>query len=371
MEENNNGNRMVCSNCGAEISEGDDFETIDGEIVCTDCVEQHTTTCDRCGAIIWTSESYGDDYTTLCSGCYHNHYTRCCCCDALLHEDDSYNLEGDSYCSECYHDEVDKCRSIHDYGWKPEPIFYGDDSKRYFGVELEIDGAGKDFDHADEILAIANKDEETIYIKGDGSLDDGMELVTHPMSLEYHKQFQWGEIMKNAISLGYRSHQTSTCGLHIHVNRSCLGDTHDEQEDVISRILFFVETHWAELLKFSRRSEYSMNRWAARYGYEKSGREILDKAKKGNNGRYAAVNLMNWATIEFRLFRGTLKYNTLIAALELVDTICDIAMNMTEDEIEKLSWSDFVSTIEVPELIAYLKERRLYINENIETQEEL
>ena len=64
-----------------------------------------------------------------------------------------------------------------------------------------------------------------------------------------------------------------------------------------------------------------MNRWAARYGFEKTGKEILDKAKKGNNGRYAAVNLMNYATIEFRLFRGTLKYNTLIAAIELVNEI--------------------------------------------------
>ena len=198
-----------------------------------------------------------------------------------------------------------------------------------------------------------------------------MELVTHPMSLDYHKNYQWEEIMKKAISLGYRSHQTSTCGLHIHVNRSCLGETHDEQEDVISRILFFVETHWAELLRFSRRSEYSMNRWAARYGYEKSGREILDKAKKGNNGRYAAVNLMNWATIEFRLFRGTLKYNTLIAAIELVNEICDLAIRLTDEGIEKMSWSEFVEGIGAPELIEYLKERRLYINEDTSTEEDL
>lgn len=279
-------------------------------------------------------------------------------------------MDGYDYCSECYHDEVDKSRSIHDYGYKPEPVFYGD-SKRYFGIELEIDGAGKDSDNADELLAIANRGKEHIYIKGDGSLDDGMELVTHPMSLDYHKNYQWEEILKKAISQGYRSHQTSTCGLHIHVNRSSLGETHDEQEDVISRILFFVEMHWAELLKYSRRSEYSMNRWAARYGYEKSGREILDKAKKGNNGRYAAVNLMNWATIEFRLFRGSLKYNTLIAAIELVNEICDLAIHLTDEGIAKMSWSEFVETIEAPELIQYLKERRLYINENIETTEDM
>jgi len=368
MEENKD-NVLYCSHCGTLIGEDEDFEAVNGEVVCIDCFERHTTTCDRCGQIIWTSDSYGDEYTTLCSSCYHNHYVRCCCCDALLHEDDAYSIDGDSYCGECYRDEVDRNRSIHDYGYKPEPIFYGD-SKRYFGIGLEIDGAGKDSDNADEILAIANKDDERVYIKGDGSLDDGMEIVSHPMSLEYHKQFCWQEIMSKAISMGYRSHQTSTCGLHIHVNRSCLGDTTDEQEHVISHILYFVEKHWAELLKFSRRSEYSMNRWAARYGYEKTGREILDKAKKGNNGRYAAVNLMNYTTIEFRMFRGTLKYNTFIAALELVDAICDLAVNLTDEGIAKMSWSEFVDTITEPELIQYLKERRLYINDETNSEED-
>ena len=249
-------------------------------------------------------------------------------------------------------------------------IFYGD-SKCYFGVELEIDGAGRDSDNADEILAIANRDEEHIYIKSDGSLDDGMEIVTHPMSLDYHKQFQWDEIMKKAIYLSYRSHQTSTCGLHIHVNRDCLGDSREEQDETISKILYFVEHHWNELLKFSRRSEYAMNRWASRYGYENSARAILDKAKKGNNGRYAAVNLMNYSTIEFRMFRGTLKLNTFLATLELVNAIIDTALNFSEEELHKLSWSEFVSNITEPELITYLKERSLYINENIETTEEM
>ena len=64
MEENKD-NVLYCSHCGAIIDEDEDYETVDGDIVCTDCIENHTTTCDRCGRIIWTSESYGDDYTTL------------------------------------------------------------------------------------------------------------------------------------------------------------------------------------------------------------------------------------------------------------------------------------------------------------------
>ena len=176
--------------------------------------------------------------------------------------------------------------------------------------------------------------------------------------------------MRKAIRLGYRSHNTSTCGLHVHVNRDCMGENCEEQEEVISRILFFVEKNWNELLKFSRRSEYAMNRWAARYGFEKTGREILDKAKKGNNGRYAAVNLCNYSTIEFRLFRGTLKYNTFIATLELVNLIVETAIYCSEDELQKLSWSEFVSRITEPELITYLKERNLYINEKVTVEQE-
>lgn len=360
--------KIYCSHCGT-IIDTDDYEELNGQIVCSDCIENYTSVCDCCGERVWSENAYSDDYTTLCNHCYHTHYTRCSNCDCIIHEDDAYHLDGYDYCRECYDEERDKCQYIHDYGYKPEPIFYGD-GNRYFGIELEIDGAGKDSDYAEELLDIANMRDEHMYIKSDSSLDDGMELVSHPMTLEYHKEFCWEDIMHHAIRLGYRSHQTSTCGLHIHVNRNSLAENREEQDEVISRILYFVEHHWNEILKFSRRSEYTMNRWAARYGYENSPKAIFEKAKKDNRGRYAAVNLCNYHTIEFRLFRGTLKYNTLLATLELVNRICELAVSMNDDELAKLSWSDFVSEITEPELIQYLKERQLYINEKITSEEE-
>ena len=99
--------------------------------------------------------------------------------------------------------------------------------------------------------------------------------------------------------------------------------------------------------------------------------KIMEKTKKRSCGRYTAVNLMNYSTIEFRLFRGTLKHNTLIAALELADNICDLALLCTDNEMQKMSWSEFVSDITDPELIQYLKERNIYINEEINAEEEL
>ncbi len=136
MEEN----KIYCSHCGVLI-EDEDFDTVNGEPACTDCLEHHTTTCDRCGATIWESDAYGDEYINLCRHFYENHYTR-------------YS----------------------------------------FGVELEIDGVSKDSDNADDLLEITNVSEEHIYIKSDGSLDDGMEIVSHPMTLDYHKNF-FGKIL--------------------------------------------------------------------------------------------------------------------------------------------------------------------------------
>ena len=82
------------------------------------------------------------------------------------------------------------------------------------------------------------------------------------------------------------------------------------------------------------------------------------------------MNLCNYHTVEFRLFRGTLKHNTLIAALELVDQICELAIFRTDDEMQKMSWSEFVSKVTEPKLIRYLKERNIYINDEINAEED-
>ena len=115
-----------------------------------------------------------------------------------------------------------------------------------------------------------------------------------------------------------------------------------------------------------------MNRWSARYGLEKTGKEILEKVKESGYGRYVAVNLRNYSTIEFRLFRGTLKLNTFLATLQLVNEICRVALLFSEEEIDKMSWTVFVRDMNYyPELVQYLKECQLYINEKIFAEEEM
>ena len=354
-----------CDCCGSELEE-DEGVWVDDELVCQDCFDENYVVCDQCDDAVWHDDAVEDGNTTLCQSCFDAYYSRCECCGIILHHN-FINWRHDlPYCEPCFDDFVDE---IEQYSYKPEPIFYGEGTL-FMGVELEVDEGGKDDDNAGTLKSIANANDEHIYIKSDGSLEDGFEIVSHPMSLKYHmEEMDWESVLKEAVDMRYRSHQTSTCGLHVHVNRNAFGDNQAEQEEVIAKILFFIEKHWAEMFKFSRRTEYNMNRWSSRYGLEKTGKEILEKAKGSYTSRYVAVNLKNYYTIEFRLFRGTLKYNTFIATLQMVQKICDVAISMSQEDLENLSWSEFVSNIEEKELIQYLKERRLYVNEKITIEE--
>ncbi|MDD3570370.1 MAG: amidoligase family protein [Lachnospiraceae bacterium] len=362
---------FICPHCGEEHEICDGYE-MGEEIYCCNCIDDLTVVCQDCGERIWADNDAGDENISLCQSCYDRNYTTCSRCDRLIHVNDAYYEDDDEdepYCYNC-HIQYDSSTSLHGYSYRPDPIFYGE-GNRYLGVELEIDRGGKSSYHAQKICEVANGEEELIYIKTDGSLDDGLEIVTHPMTLDYHMtQTPWQAIVNKALELGYKSHQTSTTGLHCHVNRTSLGETVEEQEVTISKVLFFVERFWDELLRFSRRTEYQVNRWAARYGLKERPKDVLDHAKKSGLGRYSCVNITNYETIEFRLFRGTVEYNAIIATLQLVNEICNVAFLMTESELSVMSWHGFLERLTQPELITYLKERRLYVNEPVETEED-
>ncbi len=362
---------LTCSICGAILSE-ETFKEFDGKVMCENCFYEKTTVCDNCGDRIWRDDNEGDRVYTLCSHCREYNYTTCEDCGRLIHNDDAFYEDGEDYpyCRECFEKLNDS--AIKNYSYKPEPIFYGS-GNLFYGVELEIDKGGEINSNAQALLDIANKNGEKIYCKHDGSINDGFEIVSHPMDLDYHQnKMSWKEVFDKAIDMGYYSHQTQTCGLHIHCSRSAFGEDYEQQEQAIGRVVFFVERHWNELVKLSRRTIDNLNHWAAKYAtISDTTEETYKKAKDKRMGRYVAVNLENYNTIEFRLFRGTLRYKTFIATLQLVDEICYWAINLSDKAMEELSWSDFVSRIlpKKAELIEYLKSKRLYVNETITESE--
>ncbi len=336
--------------------------------LCESCADEFTVVCDACGERIYSEDAVEDSNYTLCESCFDEDYVRCADCDRILRRDRAY-WDGDdnAYCASCWDEH---CDIIHEYSYTPDLVFHGK-GLRHFGVELEIDGGGTDRYNAEKLLNIANAEAENLYIKTDGSLDEGLELVTHPMTLEYHlNEMPWAEVLRKAQEMDYLSHAAGTCGLHVHISRLAFGCTYEQQEAAIARLLYFVEKFWAELLRFSRRTQGQMNRWASRYGMKLTPTDQMSHAKNSCAGRYTAVNLTNSDTVEIRMFRGTLKLNTLKATLQMVNHLCEVAVSMSDSEVQDLSWFDFLDMVHEPELIQYLKERRLYVNEPVNASEE-
>ena len=328
--------------------------------MCEDCLRRETFICRDCGDRHWNDDSADGD---LCQTCYDEDYVRCERCDAVIHYDDACYHEDEEYhdhpyCRDCF----DMDETIHDYYYKPEPIFYGD-GPRYLGVELELDDGGENEFCASKLLDIANAQKERMYIKHDGSLDDGFEIVSHPATLEYHTNtIPWKKILDEALEMGYYSHNSGTCGLHVHINRAALGKSVEEQENTIARIVYFFEKFWDKILRFSRRTETQADRWASRYGCSMDNpKESLKGAKTSGLGRYTAVNLTNTFTVELRIFRGTLRYKTFMATLQFVDLLCEMAINLADEEFQTMTWKEFAKTVSADkaELKEYLKIRGL------------
>ena len=348
----------ICANCESEHPLDEMFR-VGSEWLCESCADELTVVCDACGERIYSEDAVEDSNYTLCESCFDEDYVRCADCDRILRRDRVYWDDDDAYCS-----------VIHEYSYTPDLVFHGK-GLRHFGVELEIDDGGTVNSNAQKLLDIANKDAENLYIKTDGSLDEGLELVTHPMTLEYQlNEMPWAEVLRKAQSMGYLSHAAGTCGLHVHISRLAFGCTYEQQEAAIARLLYFVEKFWAELLRFSRRTQSQMNRWAARYGIRLTPSEQMSHAKNSCAGRYTAVNLTNSDTVEIRMFRGTLKLNTLKATLQMVNHLVEVAVSLSDYQVQDMSWFDFLDEIKESELIQYLKERRLYVNEPVNASEE-
>ena len=168
----------------------------------------------------------------------------------------------------------------------------------------------------------------TVY-ENDGSLNSGFEIITVPFDDKYYEA-EGKELLINMLDLlienKFKSHDTSTCGYHIHVGRHGLGKNYGERLNTIMNINLICEYFKEELTLLSRRKESQLNRWSKflTSGINKANltTDKVEELVKNNKQRYSAINLNNEPTIEFRIFRGTLKKETFLATLELVHNIC-------------------------------------------------
>ena len=349
----NNLGEYVCSECMEDYTQcedcGDWIPTDDGywvgeyedHFVCEDCLDDNYIKCEDCGKYFLEEDlTYIDGY---CGGyyvCYdcriHGDYGQCPDCgNWFYYEDMRYSeSEGYDYCEECYpYHENELIMDYHDFNdWE----VYGEHGITK-GFELEISTNNRN----DVVQDIHDILDDFVVFENDGSIN-GVEMITNPFTRDYWARKSVQDNIKNVFDV-LEEHECGTngCGLHVHVNRSQLATDTLSSDDVIDNIIMIMETFKNELTKFSRRTKSALNDWAS---FLTDDNETLTfkaiKDKKRCVGRYVALNLSNRKTIEFRIFKSTMKYNELMATLELVDNIVDIARS---GNINGLTWNDIVN----------------------------
>lgn len=186
-----------------------------------------------------------------------------------------------------------------------------------------------------------NVKEDKMYCTHDGSLKAGIEFDTMPCTLEYHKnKMRYKEMFAYLDQNGYKAHDTTTCGLHIHADRSYLGKSELKQQLTISKILYILEKFNHEICVIARRN----NNYSKFVGKDEVNKSLDKLYNKYSSDKHVALNLKHKDSIEFRCFKGTLKYETFILTLEFVKDIIDYAKSINIEDIELIQWSDLMNT---------------------------
>lgn len=356
---------FCCEDCGTWYPENDAVEvnpnTRHSRCVCEECAERNYRRCDDCGE--YFDESlivYSDAYHDICTNCSDD-WCSCNSCGEVMRVDDAVydDRECVYYCSDCA-----PTSHLHEYGYKPSPVFGttdGDDGLSYyygdaltFGVELECDGGNDVSDAVNDIDRITDR----CYCKHDGSLSCGFEIVTHPGTLAWHRErFPWLDVCGVSVDNGFRSHDTDTCGLHVHVGREQLGGHAVETAAKMSLIMYRLKS-W--FVRFSRRK--GETRWAEYVKPESPlGDDKLTFLRKYydqlRGDRYRAVNVRNISTVEIRIFRGTLNPDTVLACLELVSNLALYAIDHELEDCLAVTWDELVHYEEHEELTDYCSRR--------------
>lgn len=329
---------VTCEDCGA-IVHADDATCLENEqansyrqhtsaAVCSDCIRM----CDHCHQpcsrenVVMRVTSNGN---SICPTCYDGNYFTCPECDDVEHYDFGYTscYDDETRCSSCHDRHNDQHDSDNEYIGQyhssrgivtpiPSPASTAANGL-YFGVELEVERANNANDSADAIAGMIashvaqarsaitdgrNVSAPVLCFEEDGSLSDGFEMVSAPMGLDDQRRL-WSHVLTAPVMRQLRSHDTSTCGLHIHLTRRALTTIQ------VAKIVTFVNDPDNERL---------IRAIARRYdgGFCHIKAKRLAVAHNPEDSRYQAVNLWNTRTIELRIFKGSLKLSAVLAALE-------------------------------------------------------
>lgn len=241
----------------------------------------------------------------------------------------------------------------------------------YLGVELEVDSfpsysaAERASDYVDSKLG------QYAVCMHDGSLDDGFEIVFDPMTLAAFSEIRpiITEVMAELNRRGGHSHDSTHCGLHVHVSRAAFGTTDDAKDLAYGKILEMTARWMSQISTFARR-DVRCTRWCRPNAFvaclTDGSRALRRKAKETqrlqgfdihDDRRYRVWNFQNRNTVECRAFKGTLNPKTFYATLAFVDGFVRFATQATTPQVHEWTFDGLVNWIGNDDTSTYFVDR--------------
>lgn len=366
-EELTDGHWVKCRDCGEVINILQDcFEIIhtsssdyydEPYMVCESCSCNYSY-CDGCDRYFEDGCMTETVDGERCDACLEDYY-ECCDCGDLVHRDDGhFDRWGDFYCLDCwdehrsvigdYHDHHDSFVSYNEDGkidrWNEKP-----EDKLKIGWELEVEDGNIDVE--DEARQLLEMMDGHICCEHDCSLDEatGVEIISMPHTVGALYKMPIKAMLEKLQRDGFTSHDNEDCGLHIHVSNEWFGETHAERDDNVAKVIHLYSEEYEFFRKCSRREEYEANRWAHALPCEdfEDAKYKLEETRNGwHEDRYLAVNTQNMGTIgtvEYRLGRGTLRYESFMAWIDMHIAITRNAKSIAPNDLDINKWLNGIS----------------------------
>jgi len=340
-----------CSICSTKIDVNFGFQIMpDKTLACDKCISEHYVLCRYCNklhkkdsfkSVSRRRDDGSNENVSVCEKCFSQNFRECAECHSYFDRHDVIGHNDKCYCKSCFNKSYQQCSHcsgvfpkgqvshtirgtylvcdkcyvfygpIELYEKKPTLTFHGI-PPHYYGVELECELVnGKREERgakAQEVIDLFPKD--FVVLKEDGSLRCGFEICSQPATVVEHKRI-WKPLF-DKLPKNLHSFNTPNCGLHIHCSKKPLSLL------TIAKIVVFVNDEnnqsFVETIAGRKSNTYSC--------YQKKDYATVRRiGALGRGDRYEAVNLVNKDTIEFRIFKGTLKRESFFKALEFCDAM--------------------------------------------------
>jgi hypothetical protein len=318
-------------------------ETINGDNVCESCIDSNYVRCENCGQYIRSENEFESD-------------------------------DGDSLCRTCYREANPVSRFFHAYhGFSDEVrgfFSYTDDGNitnernydiSYIGLEWEMDkGRRNDFIHSVINESYFERNEDLFHFEKDGSLSaaHGLELITSPMSYGFLQKFDIEGIAQKAIKCGFRGHNNTNAGLHIHLGIEAFGNTQAEKQMILSSVVYILEKFRnEEIFRISRRDASSFDRYACTY-YLNDMDNVSYREIHRKTDHFKILNITG-DTVELRMFKSTMLASSIRAAVDFYLGIIAVSKMFSFRTLKRMSFDHIRGVIENNNdvLRAYLEKR--------------